>query len=346
MNLEQALEENRRLREVLEEVKIRLKQEHGPRDHEPECYLCGLWPIVIAGLTHAVSGEPDGYDWAAHYKTQADALEAQLASATTSAVQQRDEIARLREANTRMRKAISTAWTAHTIKEVMEALGTVIRDANCDRAALTPTYGEAEGSDEQESFERWAKSRNYEMAQHPLHYLFLDEKTYHARQGWKAAMHWQPLPSPPSAGATPESGEPHPAYDYAARLLRSLAPQCEPLPDMLGVLTQIDNYITGLPRYQGPGDEYEVPAVSVQASEPHPDTVLLDFLERWLQDNLYHFDLAIQSDEEDGIWFTQIWRYESGVLHGVALDTDATPKTTIRAAIAAMKSAESTKEGV
>lgn len=41
---------------------------------------------------------------------------------------------------------------------------------------------------EQEAFERWAQSEGYEMRCHPLHYLFLDVKTYSARQGWKAAL--------------------------------------------------------------------------------------------------------------------------------------------------------------
>ncbi len=36
------------------------------------------------------------------------------------------------------------------------------------------------------------------------------------------------------------------AYGYASRLFKHLAPQCTPLPDTLGVLTQLDNYITGL----------------------------------------------------------------------------------------------------
>lgn len=41
-----------------------------------------------------------------------------------------------------------------------------------------------------------------------------------------------------------ESGDP--AYEYACRLFKTLAPQCEPLPNTLGVLTQLDNYIAGL----------------------------------------------------------------------------------------------------
>lgn len=41
---------------------------------------------------------------------------------------------------------------------------------------------------EQDAFEAWAKNERYDMAKHPLHWLFLDTRTYHARQGWKAGL--------------------------------------------------------------------------------------------------------------------------------------------------------------
>lgn len=40
--------------------------------------------------------------------------------------------------------------------------------------------------------------------------------------------------------------EGHEAYGYLSRLLTSYAPQCEPLPDLMGLCTQIDNLLTGL----------------------------------------------------------------------------------------------------
>ena len=43
---------------------------------------------------------------------------------------------------------------------------------------------------EQEAFEAWAKKNNYDMHEHPLHYLFLDAKTYAARQGWNEAIRY------------------------------------------------------------------------------------------------------------------------------------------------------------
>jgi hypothetical protein len=52
-----------------------------------------------------------------------------------------------------------------------------------------PTIGwelSHDSEEEQKAFEDWAKSNNYDMKEHPIHYLFLDPKTYSARSGWKA----------------------------------------------------------------------------------------------------------------------------------------------------------------
>ena len=41
---------------------------------------------------------------------------------------------------------------------------------------------------EESHFEHWATKERYDLHQHPLHYLFLDSKTYAARDGWRAAL--------------------------------------------------------------------------------------------------------------------------------------------------------------
>ncbi len=41
---------------------------------------------------------------------------------------------------------------------------------------------------EQDAFEAWAVNQKYSMDTHPLHWLFLNEKTDAARQGWKAGL--------------------------------------------------------------------------------------------------------------------------------------------------------------
>lgn len=43
---------------------------------------------------------------------------------------------------------------------------------------------------EQDAFEAWAAGQKMDMSCHPLHWLFLNEKTYSARQGWKAALEY------------------------------------------------------------------------------------------------------------------------------------------------------------
>jgi hypothetical protein len=64
---------------------------------------------------------------------------------------------------------------------------------------------------EQDAFEQWAKVEQYDLSTHPLHWLFLDAKTYAARQGWKAALRYvgQAL----SAAPSPELISPHPIVE-------------------------------------------------------------------------------------------------------------------------------------
>jgi len=41
---------------------------------------------------------------------------------------------------------------------------------------------------EQVAFEEYAKRKGYDLSQHPLHYLFINDKTNAARRAWKAAI--------------------------------------------------------------------------------------------------------------------------------------------------------------
>lgn len=41
---------------------------------------------------------------------------------------------------------------------------------------------------EQGAFEAWASGNGYQMDQHQLHYLFLNDETGAARDGWKAGL--------------------------------------------------------------------------------------------------------------------------------------------------------------
>jgi hypothetical protein len=65
------------------------------------------------------------------------------------------------------------------------------RDALAERVAVLEGQGKPVATCdgiEQGAFEEWAKARRFDMTEHPLHYLFLDEKTDAARQGWKAGL--------------------------------------------------------------------------------------------------------------------------------------------------------------
>lgn len=41
---------------------------------------------------------------------------------------------------------------------------------------------------EQRAFEAWASNARFDMSMHPMHYLFLNNHTSAAREGWKAGM--------------------------------------------------------------------------------------------------------------------------------------------------------------
>jgi hypothetical protein len=90
-----------------------------------------------------------------------------------------------------------------TTAEQIAATETLIADLETRRqAAARPTEAMAEqggnverlratlepGKGEQARFERWAASQRYDLQQHPLHYLFLNERTAAARAGWNSAL--------------------------------------------------------------------------------------------------------------------------------------------------------------
>jgi hypothetical protein len=56
------------------------------------------------------------------------------------------------------------------------------------------------------------------------------------------------------------------AYGYLSRLFVSCAPQCTPLPDLMGVCTQIDNLICGYLIRLGEMPDPASPAVASQSA--------------------------------------------------------------------------------
>ncbi len=74
-------------------------------------------------------------------------------------------------------------------------------------------------------------------------------------------------------------------------------------------------------------------------AEARKDTERLDWLEKQLDEWRYHADFAIQSDEEDGVWFARITRHHCGTLpQGIAYDDGKAE--TVRAAIDAALAAK------
>ncbi len=76
---------------------------------------------------------------------------------------------------------------------------------------------------EQDSFEAWASSNRYDMTTHPMFWLFLNERTYAARQGWKAALEYVnanlATPKPEASAATQQAGR----AEFIRRVLLSVA---------------------------------------------------------------------------------------------------------------------------
>lgn len=99
-------------------------------------------------------------------------------------------------------RAISDAWCAKSTRRMKEDPKGALKDLLdevCSEA--TKATGTAELPDgEAEAFEQWAEEQKYDMTTHPLHWLFLNERTHAARQGWKAGRAFeaarQPAPEP------------------------------------------------------------------------------------------------------------------------------------------------------
>jgi hypothetical protein len=69
------------------------------------------------------------------------------------------------------------------------------------------------------------------------------------------------------------------AHGYLSRLLTSYAPQCEPLPDLLGVCTQIDNLMTGAcmkPKGHEWGETRPRPPIVIESQDDAPSAPAAD----------------------------------------------------------------------
>ncbi len=87
--------------------------------------------------------------------------------------------------------------------------------------APAPSVPDVCDGKEQDAFIAWANDERYDMSCHPLHFLFLNERTNAARQGWKAAIRYcreSMLAAAPEAPAVQETWH----AEQCAQVLRAL----------------------------------------------------------------------------------------------------------------------------
>jgi len=76
--------------------------------------------------------------------------------------------------------------------------------------------------------------------------------------------------------ADPTPAEVEQAHSYLARLLQNTHPQCEPLPDLWGLCTQIDNMVTEIPKLRAEVKQLRE-ALERIANHPEANVVLTDY---------------------------------------------------------------------
>ncbi len=92
------------------------------------------------------------------------------------------------------------------------SIGNVEACPHCALSARQPVGEPVPFAVESKAFETHAASRDLNLVQHPLHYLFLDPVTVEARRAWKAALAfappaqavdlWQPIETAPKNGSS------------------------------------------------------------------------------------------------------------------------------------------------
>jgi hypothetical protein len=131
-----------------------------------------------------------------------------------------------------------TVGGVQTCRDDLWAVTTDELNALAGQAApVAPTLPKSNDGQEQEAFEAWAHGERYDMTTHPLHWLFLNERTYAARQGWKAALEYVGNVMA-AAPATQQADAPDPrmvALDTANAQVRDAASRREERAERLGI---------------------------------------------------------------------------------------------------------------
>lgn len=82
----------------------------------------------------------------------------------------------------------------------------------------------------------------------------------------------------------------------------------------------------------------ELDQVKADLAAAREDVARMDWLEKTVKEWLYHADISIQSDNEDGVWVTRLYRERQGK-QGLAFDSSEAKTETVRAAIDAARAA-------
>lgn len=106
-------------------------------------------------------------------------------------------------------------YSAGYLRAMMNAFAELVRSITPDEKLPLHVMPDTCDGKEQDAFVKWAAENRFDMSAHPLHFLFLSERTNGARQGWKAAISYcrdqlgmgelnpePPKPNPDPRGST------------------------------------------------------------------------------------------------------------------------------------------------
>ncbi|MCK1826001.1 hypothetical protein MX655_10660 [Pseudomonas aeruginosa] len=138
---------------------------------------------LLGAACHAIDKKRDAPRTIAKLREYARGLPAPVAQAqqlNDLDKQCRDDVARALGLRPNQERGFAWSYLLASIKSCVKASG--------DSAQAQHSVPDVCDSKEQNAFEEWASKEGMNMECHPLHWLFLDAKTYSARQGWKAAL--------------------------------------------------------------------------------------------------------------------------------------------------------------
>jgi hypothetical protein len=188
--------------------------------HNPSCVLSTLTSSPAAAepddVRSALADRIDGYTRSIGYllgKEICDDLRFAVLALRSAPVSAAPPV-RDREATIKLAEAHLGAWLKQSdpalqliptaarqdIREFADAILSLPVQSSAAVGVTRETLESCKG--EQLKFEEWAAKNCYDMREHPLHYLFLDNRTYAARQGWKAALEYARGVCSPAPDAT------------------------------------------------------------------------------------------------------------------------------------------------